>query len=100
MLFPDPVGPVTSTNPRGNKDNFLKISGVFNSSNVKIVDGIVRNTAAAPRFFSTWHADFAEVTMNSIRAEVAGLAAHGYDKVLNGFQVDDGYEPPNRSRKS
>ena len=47
--LPEPVGPVTNTKPRGFKASSAKIFGVANSSNVNTRDGIVRNTAAAPR---------------------------------------------------
>src|SRR3546814_5089732 len=47
--LPEPVGPVTNTMPRGISEMSLKIAGHFKSSSDSIFDGIVRNTAAAPR---------------------------------------------------
>jgi hypothetical protein len=47
--LPEPVGPVTSTMPRGYMEMSLKIFGAFKSSSVMILDGMVRNTAPAPR---------------------------------------------------
>ncbi len=48
--LPEPVGPVTSTRPRGFMARSEKTAGAFRSSSVRTLDGIVRNTAAAPRF--------------------------------------------------
>ena len=50
VLLPEPVGPVTSTRPRGLSDSSEKIFGVLSCSSVRILLGIVRNTAPAPRF--------------------------------------------------
>ena len=47
--LPEPVGPVTKTNPRGLSEIVLKISGAPKSSNVSTSLGMVRNTAAGPR---------------------------------------------------
>lgn len=47
--LPEPVGPVTSTRPRGLSANSAKILGAFSSSRLRILDGMVRSTAAAPR---------------------------------------------------
>src|SRR5690606_21257130 len=49
--LPDPVGPVTSTRPRGRKARSAKILGALSCSSVRMLDGIVRNTAPAPRFW-------------------------------------------------
>ena len=49
VVLPEPVGPVTSTRPRGCIDRSLKIFGAFRSSSDMMSEGIVRNTAAAPR---------------------------------------------------
>ena len=49
--LPEPVGPVTSTRPRGFIARSAKIRGQFSCSSVRILDGMVRNTAAAPRFW-------------------------------------------------
>ena len=49
--LPEPVGPVTSTMPRGLSDRSAKILGQLSCSSVRILDGMVRNTAAAPRFW-------------------------------------------------
>src|ERR1700744_5936714 len=49
--LPEPVGPVTSTRPRGSMHRSLKVLGAFSSSRVRMVDGILRNTAPAPRFW-------------------------------------------------
>ena len=48
--LPEPVGPVTSTTPRGWSASSAKIFGAFRSSSERIFDGMVRITAAAPRF--------------------------------------------------
>ncbi len=50
VLLPEPVGPVTNTKPRGFSEMVLKMSGAPRSSSVNTSLGIVRNTAAAPRF--------------------------------------------------
>ncbi len=47
--LPEPVGPVTSTTPRGWLAISTKIFGHFSSSSVSTLDGMVRNTAPAPR---------------------------------------------------
>src|SRR3954466_4483599 len=49
--LPEPVGPVTSTMPRGFSARSPKILGAFNCSSVRIFEGMVRSTAAAPRFW-------------------------------------------------
>src|ERR1700693_660013 len=49
--LPEPVGPVTNTSPRGSMHRSLKDLGAFNSSSDRITDGILRNTAPAPRFW-------------------------------------------------
>ena len=49
VLFPEPVGPVTNTTPRGWSASSAKIFGAFKSCSESIFDGIVRITAAAPR---------------------------------------------------
>src|SRR6202051_492350 len=49
--LPDPVGPVTSTRPRGNMHRSRKIFGAASSSRLKMADGMLRNTAPAPRFW-------------------------------------------------
>ena len=49
--LPEPVGPVTSTIPRGFKARSAKIFGAFKSSRVRILLGMVRNTAPAPRYW-------------------------------------------------
>src|SRR5216684_569891 len=48
--LPEPVGPVTSTMPRAWSEISAKILGAFRSSRDRIFEGIVRITAAAPRF--------------------------------------------------
>ena len=48
--LPDPVGPVTRTMPRGLSDSSAKILGALSCSSVRILDGMVRNTAPAPRY--------------------------------------------------
>ena len=50
--LPEPVGPVTSTMPRGWSEISLKIAGAFRSSSDSTLDGIVRITAPAPRFWT------------------------------------------------
>ncbi|MNH41071.1 hypothetical protein D3C79_1024990 [compost metagenome] len=47
--LPEPVGPVTSTRPRGLSASSAKILGALSCSSVRILLGMVRNTAAAPR---------------------------------------------------
>ena len=47
--LPEPVGPVTSTSPRGRMASSPKMRGAFRSSRVSTFDGIVRSTAEAPR---------------------------------------------------
>ena len=47
--LPEPVGPVTSTMPRGLSEMSLKIFGALRSSSDSTLDGMVRNTAPAPR---------------------------------------------------
>ena len=47
--LPEPVGPVTSTSPRGLSDNSAKIGGAPNSTKFRILLGMARNTAPAPR---------------------------------------------------
>src|SRR5688572_5292028 len=47
--LPEPVGPVTSTTPRGWSARSAKILGALRSSSERIFEGIVRITAAAPR---------------------------------------------------
>src|SRR6201998_3076017 len=49
--FPEPVGPVTSTRPRGNMHRSRKIFGEFRSSSDRMTEGMFRNTAPAPRFW-------------------------------------------------
>ena len=49
--LPEPVGPVTSTIPRGLRARSAKILGAFKSSRVRILLGMVRNTAPAPRYW-------------------------------------------------
>ncbi len=43
-------GPVTTTSPRGTLEIFLNTSPIPNSSIVSTFEGMVRNTAAGPRF--------------------------------------------------
>ena len=50
VLLPEPVGPVTSTSPRGTIEMSLNTWPMPRSSIVSTFDGIVRNTAPAPRF--------------------------------------------------
>ena len=47
--LPEPVGPVTSTRPRGFMAKSPKMAGALSCSSVKILLGIVRKTAPAPR---------------------------------------------------
>ncbi|MNH41977.1 hypothetical protein D3C79_1035780 [compost metagenome] len=47
--LPEPVGPVTSTRPRGNSAILRNISGAPRSSRLSTVLGMVRNTAPEPR---------------------------------------------------
>src|SRR5215471_8116017 len=49
--LPEPVGPVTSTRPRGSMHKSLKVFGAFSSSSDRISEGMLRNTAPAPRFW-------------------------------------------------
>ena len=49
--LPEPVGPVTSTRPRGSMHRSRKILGAFSSSSDRMADGMLRNTAPAPRFW-------------------------------------------------
>lgn len=48
--------------------------------------------ASAPRFYSTWHADFEAVTLAKIRRHMDALTANGLNASLDAFQVDDGYQ--------
>ena len=49
--LPEPVGPVTKTKPRGLSASSAKTCGALSCSSVKILAGIVRNTAPEPRFW-------------------------------------------------
>src|SRR3569833_31893 len=49
--LPEPVGPVTRTRPRGNMHRSRKILGEPRSSRDMMTEGILRNTAPAPRFW-------------------------------------------------
>src|ERR1700749_4638529 len=49
--LPEPVGQVTSTRPRGSMHRSRKIFGEFRSSSDRMTDGMLRNTAPAPRFW-------------------------------------------------
>src|ERR1700748_1831918 len=49
--LPGPVGPVTSTRPRGNMHRSRKIFGAFRSSSERMTEGMLRKTAPAPRFW-------------------------------------------------
>ena len=49
--LPDPVGPVTSTTPRGVPATSRKISGARSSFRDGTLDGMARNTAPAPRWW-------------------------------------------------
>ena len=49
--LPEPVGPVTSTRPRGSMHRSRKILGAPRSSRPMITEGMLRNTAPAPRFW-------------------------------------------------
>ncbi|MCY1312489.1 hypothetical protein D9M70_629160 [compost metagenome] len=48
--LPEPVGPVTSTSPRGFMHRSANTAGARSSSSVRTLEGMVRNTAAAPRW--------------------------------------------------
>ena len=48
--LPQPVGPVTSTRPRGREANFDITLGSPKSAQVEILSGISRNTAPIPFF--------------------------------------------------
>jgi hypothetical protein len=53
--FPEPVGPVTSTRPRGRFESSATIGGSPSSAKVRILNGIVRNApATAPRCMKTF----------------------------------------------
>jgi hypothetical protein len=52
-----------------------------------------RPAQPAPRFFSTWHADFFRLDLAAIERELAALAASGYDRAFDAFQLDDGWQP-------
>ena len=47
--FPDPVGPVTNTSPRGRSASFLNKAGALIASSVSTSRGITRKAAAGPR---------------------------------------------------
>ncbi len=49
--LPEPVGPVTSTRPRGTSEIRRNTSPIPRSSIVSTLDGMVRNTAPAPLFW-------------------------------------------------
>src|SRR5579863_10264492 len=49
--LPEPVGPVTSTSPRGSMHRSRKIFGAPRSSSEMMSEGMLRNTAPAPRFW-------------------------------------------------
>ena len=49
--LPEPVGPVQSTMPRGFIASSANTLGAFSCSRLRIFDGMVRNTAPAPRFW-------------------------------------------------
>ena len=49
--LPDPVGPVTSTSPRGSMHRSRNTLGACSSSRLSICEGMLRNTAPAPRFW-------------------------------------------------
>ena len=49
--LPEPVGPVTSTTPRRVPATSLKIAGARSSPRESTFDGMVRNTAPAPRWW-------------------------------------------------
>src|SRR5213082_433715 len=51
VLVTGPTGSVTSTSPRGSMHRSRKILGAFRSSSERITDGMLRNTAPAPRFW-------------------------------------------------
>ena len=46
--LPLPVGPVNRTKPLSKKASLLIIGGIFNSSDVKITEGIILKEAANP----------------------------------------------------
>jgi hypothetical protein len=46
--LPDPVGPVTSTRPRGTRETFATMGGSPSSSIVRTFGGIMRSTAPDP----------------------------------------------------
>ena len=50
VVLPEPVGPDTITKPRGASAIVLKIGPRPKASIVLTLAGMVRNTAAAPRF--------------------------------------------------
>ncbi len=52
-----------------------------------------RPAQPAPRFFSTWHADFFRLDLAAIDRELAALASTGYDRAFDAFQLDDGWQP-------
>ena len=43
--FPEPVGPVTNTKPRGSWAKVSMIAGMFKLAKSGMLNGIVRNTA-------------------------------------------------------
>ena len=49
--LPEPVGPVTSTMPRGLSAKSAKILGAASCSSVKILLGMLLSTAPAPRWW-------------------------------------------------
>ena len=49
--LPEPVGPVTRISPRGTSMMSLKLLGALSSSSVSTLEGMVRKTAPAPRFW-------------------------------------------------
>ena len=51
VLLPEPVGPVTRIRPRGLSTRSAKIRGALSCSSVRILLGMERNTAAAPRIW-------------------------------------------------
>ncbi len=51
VLLPEPVGPVHSTMPRGFSASSANTLGQPSCSSVRILLGMVRNTAPAPRFW-------------------------------------------------
>jgi hypothetical protein len=50
VALPEPVGAVTGMRPRGQVTIPLKMHGQFNYFSEKILIGMLRNTAPAPRF--------------------------------------------------